>query len=116
MPNIAAVLKAEISRVARKEIRSETEQLKKAVAGARSEISALKKEMREIARLFKATQRQPDGIDGKALCRQGCCHQGFGCGPPVWKLTTKKPPPFGWRDSEPQAFARGGYTGSATRA
>ena len=58
MPNIAAVLKAEISRVARKEIRSETEQLKKSVAGARSEISALKKELREIARLLKATQRQ----------------------------------------------------------
>jgi DNA-binding transcriptional regulator YiaG len=58
MPNIAAVLKAEISRVARKEIRSETEQLKKALTSARSEISALKKDLREIARLLRATQRQ----------------------------------------------------------
>jgi DNA-binding transcriptional regulator YiaG len=58
MPNIAAVLKAEISRVARKEIRSETEQLKKALTSARGEISALKKDLREIARLLKATQRQ----------------------------------------------------------
>jgi DNA-binding transcriptional regulator YiaG len=58
MPNIAAVLKAEISRVARKEIKSETEQLKKAMSGARSEISALKKELREVSRLLKAAQRQ----------------------------------------------------------
>jgi DNA-binding transcriptional regulator YiaG len=58
MPNIAAVLKAEISRVARKEIKSETEQLKKAMSSARSEISALKKELREVSRLLKATQRQ----------------------------------------------------------
>ncbi len=65
---------------------------------------------------LKHARRQPDGIHGKSLCRDGCCHQGFGCGPPVWELMTKKPPPSGWRDSEPQAFAHGGYTGSATRA
>jgi DNA-binding transcriptional regulator YiaG len=58
MPNIAAVLKAEISRVARKEIKSETEYLKKAMSSARTEISALKKELREVSRLLKAAQRQ----------------------------------------------------------
>ncbi len=57
MPNIAAALKAEISRVARKEIRSETEQLKKTVSSARSEISSLKKELRELTRALKAVQR-----------------------------------------------------------
>jgi DNA-binding transcriptional regulator YiaG len=57
MPNIAAALKAEISRVARKEIRSETEQLKKAVSSARSEISSLKKDLRELTKALKAVQR-----------------------------------------------------------
>ena len=43
MPNIASVLKSEISRVARKEVRGETSGLKKAVATYRSEIAALKR-------------------------------------------------------------------------
>ena len=57
MPNIAAVLKAEISRVARKEIRNQTESLKKAVSSARAEISALKKELRNLSKALKAAQR-----------------------------------------------------------
>ena len=43
MPDITTVLKAEISRVARKEIRSELAALKKAAASHRSEIAALKR-------------------------------------------------------------------------
>jgi len=43
MPNIASVLKAEISRIARKEVRNEILALKKAVAVYRSEIAALKR-------------------------------------------------------------------------
>ena len=43
MPNIASVLKSEISRVARKEVRAETASLKKAVDTYRSEIAALKR-------------------------------------------------------------------------
>ena len=43
MPNIASVLKTEISRIARKEVRGETEVLKKAVGTYRSEIAALKR-------------------------------------------------------------------------
>jgi hypothetical protein len=39
VPNIASVLKEEIARVARKEVRSETENLKKASAQYRSEIA-----------------------------------------------------------------------------
>ena len=57
MPNFAAALKAEIARVARKEIRRETEQLKKSVSGARSEIASLKKDVRELTRALKAAQR-----------------------------------------------------------
>src|SRR3954470_10273862 len=48
MPNIAAVLKTEISRVARKEVRSETQSLKKAGSTYRSEIAALKRRMQAL--------------------------------------------------------------------
>ena len=43
MPNIASLLKSEISRVARKEIRADTTTLKRAVSAYRSEIAALKR-------------------------------------------------------------------------
>jgi DNA-binding transcriptional regulator YiaG len=43
MPNIASLLKAEISRVARKEIRAEITALRKAATTHRSEIAALKR-------------------------------------------------------------------------
>ena len=42
MPNIASILKSEISRVARKEVRAEVLTLKKAIATHRKEIAALK--------------------------------------------------------------------------
>jgi DNA-binding transcriptional regulator YiaG len=45
MPNIAAVLKDEISRIARKEIRSETAVVKKASAQYRREIAELKRQV-----------------------------------------------------------------------
>jgi len=48
MPNIANVLKSEISRIARKEVRGETQSLKKAVATYRSEIAALKRLTHEL--------------------------------------------------------------------
>jgi seryl-tRNA synthetase len=48
MPNIATLLKSEISRVARKELRSETLSLKKATRTYRSEIAALKRRMQEL--------------------------------------------------------------------
>jgi DNA-binding transcriptional regulator YiaG len=43
MPNIAALLKSEISRVARKEVRAETSSLKKTANAYRSDIAALKR-------------------------------------------------------------------------
>ena len=58
MPNIAALLKSEISRVARKELRGETVGLKKAVAAHRSEIASLKRRIQalkqELRRICKA--------------------------------------------------------------
>lgn len=47
MPNIAAVLKNEITRVAKKELRKEVESLRKAVSSHHSEIAALKRTIQE---------------------------------------------------------------------
>jgi DNA-binding transcriptional regulator YiaG len=58
LPNIAVVLKEEIARLARKELRNETEKLKKMSAQYRSEIAALKRRAaaleQQISRLSKA--------------------------------------------------------------
>lgn len=63
MPNIATLLKSEISRLARKEVRAEVEALKKASAGFRTDIAALKKRVRELEgelrRVHKGAARQP---------------------------------------------------------
>ncbi len=48
MPNIAAVLKNEISRIARREIRAETGVLKKASAQYRREIAQLKRQVANL--------------------------------------------------------------------
>jgi len=48
MPNIASVLKTEIARVARKEVRGETQGLKKAVTVCRAEVAALKRRIRAL--------------------------------------------------------------------
>lgn len=59
MANITSLLKSEITRLARKEIRSEVESLKKAVAHHRSDIAKLKRELaaqeKKIVRLGKST-------------------------------------------------------------
>ncbi len=58
MPNIASLLKTEISRVARKEVRADTLDLKRAVSVYRTEIAALKRRTQalelELRRLSKA--------------------------------------------------------------
>lgn len=62
MPNIASVLRDEISRIARKESRAETEQLKKASTHYRSEIAALKRRVaaleRVVSLLTKASNKK----------------------------------------------------------
>jgi DNA-binding transcriptional regulator YiaG len=59
MANIASVIKEEVIRLARKEIRSETEGLKKASVQYRSEIAALKRRVvtleKQLSHLAKAT-------------------------------------------------------------
>lgn len=53
MPNIASILKAEIARVARKEVRGELQSLKKAAASYRSEIAQLKRRAQALERQVK---------------------------------------------------------------
>jgi len=48
MPNLATVFKAEITRLARKELRGNSEGLKKAVAAQRSEIAELKRRIKDL--------------------------------------------------------------------
>ena len=63
MPNIATILKQEIARVARKEARADTQQLKKASAHYRSDIAALKRRIatleKLVGRLGKAAAKTP---------------------------------------------------------
>ena len=58
MANIASALKYEISRVARKEVRAEIEALKKASVHHRSAIAQLRRQVSELEKLLKQSQRQ----------------------------------------------------------
>ena len=53
MPNVASVLKSEMSRVARKEVRGETLSLKKAVSAHRTEIAALKRRAQTLEQALR---------------------------------------------------------------
>jgi DNA-binding transcriptional regulator YiaG len=65
MSNIASILKHEISRVARKELRVETLALKKAVAAQRKEIAALKRRILSLEQtLRRASREQPKSSSG----------------------------------------------------
>ncbi len=61
MPNIASILKSEISRVARKELRGETQALKKSNAQYRTQIAELKRRLQsleqQVKRLGKVTAK-----------------------------------------------------------
>lgn len=57
MPNIASVLKDEIARISRKELRRETASLKKAVTTYRGEIAELKRRVQMLERALKKAAR-----------------------------------------------------------
>ncbi|MCY1199119.1 hypothetical protein D9M72_105150 [compost metagenome] len=75
MPNIASILKAEISRVARKEARTEIEALKKASAQHRSSIAALRRQIdslqKELRRVSKGSTRVRSAPDAPESAEQG---------------------------------------------
>jgi DNA-binding XRE family transcriptional regulator len=59
MPNIASVLKAEITRLARKELREETEGLKRTVATQRKEIATLKARLQALEKVVQRLGKTP---------------------------------------------------------
>lgn len=76
MANIAALLKQEISRIVRRELKTETEGLKKASTRYRAEIAELKRRIAGLEQKLKATQRQSsqpaaasESLDGESKVR-----------------------------------------------
>ena len=74
MPNVASILKSEITRIARKEIRGEVEGLKKAISSYRSEIATLKRRAHSLEQALKRVPKaapNPEPVQstesGKAL-------------------------------------------------
>ena len=61
MPNIATVLKAEIARLARKEVRGNSEGLKKAIAAQRTEITRLKRRIQTLEAVVKGLAKSQVG-------------------------------------------------------
>lgn len=59
MPNFATTLKTEIARLARKEIRTQVEPLKKATAAQRREITELKRQIVALTRQAGAAGKRP---------------------------------------------------------
>ena len=58
MPNIASLLKTEIARVARKEVRGETVQLKKAISAYRSQIADLKRRAQALEQQLRRLSKR----------------------------------------------------------
>lgn len=63
MPNIAAVFKGEIARIARKEIRAETQEFRKASAQHRLHIAALRRRIEELERQVKRVGKSAPRAD-----------------------------------------------------
>lgn len=57
MPNIASLLKSEIVRIARKELRTELTQLRKQVASHRSTLAVLRRQLADVEKLAKRNAR-----------------------------------------------------------
>lgn len=69
MTNLASVLKSEISRVSRKEMRGDTQDLRKAVSHQRSQISSLRKRLDAMERLVKQLMKARQKDAGKPAGR-----------------------------------------------
>ena len=71
MPNIASLLKAEIVRLARKEVRNEVGSLRKSSAAHRREIAALKRDVSALQRQAKGLARQASGSANAKVAEPG---------------------------------------------
>lgn len=70
MPNLSTVIKSEITRLARKEIKAAVDPLRKAGAGYRREIAELKRQVAALQRDLESASRAPraqpqEASDGK---------------------------------------------------
>lgn len=70
MPNIASVLKSEISRLARKEVRAETDSLKEASARYRSDIAALRKQIKALESQIRQVSKSAGKAGGGSAAKQ----------------------------------------------
>lgn len=70
MPNIASVLKAEIARIARKEVRSAADPLKKTVVAHRSEIAALKRRIQSLEQQLRQLGRSRGGAASQPVASE----------------------------------------------
>ena len=57
MPNIAVILKNEISRIARKEVKAQTQDFRKASAQYRSQIAALRRRIDDLERQLRRARK-----------------------------------------------------------
>jgi len=75
MPNVATVLRDEISRLARKEVRQQVDPLKKAVTELRRAVASLKADVAELKRAQRFLEQQekrrlespPETVAGKSI-------------------------------------------------
>ena len=70
MPNIANVFKAEITRLARKEVRDSGDGLKKAVAAHRSELAGLKRRVQALEALVKKMVKEQGTASRRTSARE----------------------------------------------
>ncbi|MDB5751940.1 MAG: transcriptional regulator, family-like protein [Ramlibacter sp.] len=66
MPNIAVVFKEEIARIARKEVRAETEDFRKTFAQYRTHLAALRRRIDELERQLKRVGKASSAASGGA--------------------------------------------------
>ena len=66
MPNIASVFKAEITRLARKELRENSDGLRKAVATHRTEIASLKRRIQALEGLVRKLAKGQGAVPARA--------------------------------------------------
>lgn len=70
MNTFSNAFRAEVIRMARKELKPELQDLRKTLANHRSEIAALKREVKALASLLKAAQRQVKTVATRAKAVQ----------------------------------------------
>jgi DNA-binding transcriptional regulator YiaG len=77
MPNFASVLKEEIVRLARKEVRAETESLKKASAHFRSDIAGLKKRLTALEKQLSHIEKKSSDKASSNAAAEGATRTRF---------------------------------------